>query len=89
MEYDVHTLLDGLTLVATAWVIYMLRFKLSDTYQAAQDSVQVVYVVRPHPEPCTHVSIRRKIECRRSGFSFSIGAAPVFMSRVLLPCVIV
>ena len=48
MEYDVHTLLDGLTLVATAWVIYMLRFKLKDTYQVAQDSVQVYYVVRLH-----------------------------------------
>ena len=46
MEYDVHTLLDLLTLVATAWVIYMLRFKLSDSYQHEQDTIQTYYVVR-------------------------------------------
>lgn len=62
MEYDVHTLLDGLTLVATAWVIYMLRFKLKDTYQAAQDTVHLYYVVPPHSPPCicapqTHMEI--------------------------------
>lgn len=43
-----HTLLDGLTLVATSWVIYMLRFKLKDTYQSAQDTVHIYYVVRPY-----------------------------------------
>lgn len=47
MEYDMHTLLDGLTLVATSWVIYMLRFKLKDTYQAAQDTVHIYYVIVP------------------------------------------
>ena len=48
-----HTLLDGLTLVATSWVIYMLRFKLKDTYQAAQDTVHIYYVVRLSSEPST------------------------------------
>lgn len=49
MEYDVHTILDMLTLVATAAVIYELRFKLVDTYQDDQDSVKTYYVVRSAP----------------------------------------
>ena len=46
MEYDIHTILDGLTLAATAWVIYELRGPLKGTYQADQDNVQTYYVVR-------------------------------------------
>ena len=46
MEYDVHTILDLLTLVATGFVIYGLRVPLKDTYQADQDTVQTYYVVR-------------------------------------------
>ena len=45
MEYDIHTILDGLTLVATVWVIYELRVTLKSTYQAEQDNVQAYYVV--------------------------------------------
>lgn len=41
-----HTILDMLTLVATAAVIYQLRVKLVDTYQDDQDSVKTYYVVR-------------------------------------------
>ena len=53
MEYDVHTVLDMLTLVATAAVIYQLRVKLVDTYQDDQDSVKTYYVVRvPLVRPC-------------------------------------
>lgn len=33
MEYDIHTLLDALTLVATGWVIYSLRGPLKESYQ--------------------------------------------------------
>lgn len=46
MEYDVHTLLDLLSLAATAWVIYMMRFSVTDSYQADQDTVKTYYVVR-------------------------------------------
>ena len=46
MEYDVHTVLDMLTLLATGWVVYTLRFKLADTYQDDQDSIKTYYVVR-------------------------------------------
>ena len=46
MEYDIHTVLDLLTLVATLWVIYELRFPLADTYQKDQDTIQSYYVVR-------------------------------------------
>ena len=47
MEYDIHTVLDALTLLATLWVIYELRFPLKSTYQASEDSLQSYYVVQP------------------------------------------
>lgn len=46
MEYDIHTFLDLLTLLATLLVIYMLWFPLKDSYQAAEDNIQSYYVVR-------------------------------------------
>lgn len=46
MEYDIHTVLDFLTLAATAWVIYELMLPLKDTYQGDQDTIQWYYVVR-------------------------------------------
>lgn len=51
MEYDIHTILDGLTLAATAWVIYELRGPLKSTYQAEQDNLQAYIVVRLSPHP--------------------------------------
>lgn len=45
MEYDIHTVLDGLTLAATGWVIYELWGPLKSTYQAEQDNIQAYYVV--------------------------------------------
>ncbi|CAL5224074.1 g6699 [Coccomyxa viridis] len=47
MEYDIHTVLDLLTLIATVWVIYTLRIPLKDTYQEEQDSVQTYFVALP------------------------------------------
>ena len=46
MEYDIHTFLDLLTLLATSLVIYMLWFPLRDSYQAAEDNIQSYFVVR-------------------------------------------
>ncbi len=46
MEYDIHTVLDLLTLIATAWVIYMLRGPLKDSYQAELDNLNHLFVVR-------------------------------------------
>ena len=51
MEYDVHTLLDLLSLAATAWVIFMMRFRVTDSYQADQDTVKTYYVVRASSSP--------------------------------------
>ena len=67
MEYDVHTVLDLLTLVATAWVIYTLRVTLRDSYQNEQDTIQTYYVVR---RPClVHAhniaACARPSDCRR------------------------
>lgn len=47
MEYDIHTLLDGLTLLATFGVLYALWFTpIKNTYQSELDSVKFYYVVR-------------------------------------------
>ncbi|KAK1356014.1 ER lumen protein retaining receptor [Heracleum sosnowskyi] len=47
MEGDIHTVLDTLTLGFTAWVIYMMRFKLKSTYMAELDSFPLAYVLVP------------------------------------------
>eukprot|EP01024_Parvocaulis_polyphysoides_P052895 TRINITY_DN524_c1_g1_i4.p1 TRINITY_DN524_c1_g1~~TRINITY_DN524_c1_g1_i4.p1 ORF type:complete len:291 (-),score=5.20 TRINITY_DN524_c1_g1_i4:80-892(-) len=47
MEWDMHTLLDLLTLGATCWVIYMVWLKLQHTWQKEQDIIQVWYVAVP------------------------------------------
>lgn len=47
MEYDIHTLLDLLTLAATGWVVYMLRGPLKGSYQADMDSVNPLLVLLP------------------------------------------
>jgi hypothetical protein len=46
MEYDVHTLLDLLTLSATLWVLYTMRTKLARSYNARKDSTRVELIVR-------------------------------------------
>ena len=46
MEYDIHTLLDALTLCATTAVIYALTLTpIKNTYQSDLDSVRWYYVV--------------------------------------------
>eukprot|EP00877_Chromochloris_zofingiensis_P000685 jgi/Chrzof1/10617/Cz05g05110.t1 len=48
MEYDIHTVLDAMTLVATAWVLYsMIATPVKQTYQAELDSVKWYYVIIP------------------------------------------
>eukprot|EP00898_Chlorokybus_atmophyticus_P000650 jgi/Chlat1/1586/Chrsp123S01842 len=47
MEYDIHTLLDLVTLAVTVWVIYMMRFKLQASYAADLDTLQLPYIVIP------------------------------------------
>ena len=47
MEYDIHTVLDGLTLVATGGVIFcmLLQPDIRQTYQKDQDKLQWYLVV--------------------------------------------
>ncbi|KAF7095618.1 hypothetical protein CFC21_097738 [Triticum aestivum] len=45
MEYDIHTILDSATLVATLFVIYMIRFRLRSTYMLDKDNFALYYVV--------------------------------------------
>ncbi|KAK4770566.1 hypothetical protein SAY87_031098 [Trapa incisa] len=47
MEYDIHTLLDSATLIATLWVIYMIRFKLASSYMGDEDNFAIFYMVIP------------------------------------------
>jgi ER lumen protein retaining receptor len=48
MEYDIHTVLDLLTAVATAGVLYaMLATPVASTYQADLDTVKAYYVIAP------------------------------------------
>lgn len=48
MEYDVHTLLDGLTLLATVGVIFCMTLQpdVRQTYQKDQDKLKFYFVVR-------------------------------------------
>ncbi|XP_068655337.1 uncharacterized protein [Aristolochia californica] len=45
MENDIHTFLDGATLMSTLWVIYMIRFKLKSTYIKELDNMQLYRIV--------------------------------------------
>ena len=47
MEYDIHTLLDLFTLLATLWVIYTMRTTLKTTYNLDMDSFQASYILVP------------------------------------------
>lgn len=47
MEYDIHTVLDLLTLAATGWVIYSLRVTLRESYQKDLDVLPHWVVLAP------------------------------------------
>ena len=42
---DIYVVLDSITLVSTLWVIYMIRFKLKNTYTKDLDNMPLYYVV--------------------------------------------
>ncbi len=48
MEYDIHTVLDAMTLIATAGVIFcmLVQAQIRVTYQKDQDRLKFYYVVR-------------------------------------------
>ncbi|KAL9667124.1 hypothetical protein QQ045_001473 [Rhodiola kirilowii] len=47
MEVDLHKFLDLVSLVSTAWVIYMIRFKLQSKYIKELDNMPIYYLVVP------------------------------------------
>ncbi|XP_021274183.1 putative ER lumen protein-retaining receptor C28H8.4 isoform X2 [Herrania umbratica] len=47
LEGDIHTLLDFATLIFTAWVIFMIRYKLKSTYIKELDNFPIYYMVVP------------------------------------------
>ncbi|XP_021736931.1 putative ER lumen protein-retaining receptor C28H8.4 [Chenopodium quinoa] len=44
---DIYIALDCITLVSTLWVIYMIRFKLKNTYLKELDNMPLYYVLVP------------------------------------------
>ncbi|KAF5726573.1 putative ER lumen protein-retaining receptor C28H8.4 [Tripterygium wilfordii] len=46
-EANIHTALDIASLLSTAWIIYMMRFRLKATYMKKQDTVALYYTVAP------------------------------------------
>lgn len=73
MEYDVHTILDLLTLAATGWIIFMILTKLKSTWQQDKDVMLEAYVVRSmlwcfhtHTAPITSFSRFARLLCRNS-----------------------
>ncbi|XP_039057595.1 ER lumen protein-retaining receptor erd-2.2-like [Hibiscus syriacus] len=47
LEGDIHTLLDLATFVFTAWVMYMIRFKLKSSYIKELDNFPIYYLLVP------------------------------------------
>ncbi|KAJ0966974.1 hypothetical protein J5N97_023891 [Dioscorea zingiberensis] len=47
MEFDIHSVLDFAMLVATLWVIYMMRFKLEPVDMKRKDNFRIQYAVVP------------------------------------------
>lgn len=45
LEGDIHTLLDFATLIFTAWVVFMIRYKLKSTYIKELDNFPIYYMV--------------------------------------------
>ena len=74
MEYDLHTVLDALTLAATAWVVYTIRMKLNHTYQAQLDSIYSYYVVDSR---MAHFFVASHVRC-------VLEAAPCLVLAVLV-----
>lgn len=60
MEGDIHTVLDFATLVSTAWVLYMIRFKLKSSYIAELDNLPLYYMVKARSFLFSHVDIKKK-----------------------------
>ncbi|KAL9673160.1 hypothetical protein QQ045_029413 [Rhodiola kirilowii] len=47
MEKDIHTVLDFAALVASVWVIYMIRYKLKSSYIKELDNMPLYYLAVP------------------------------------------
>ncbi|KAG6571595.1 ER lumen protein-retaining receptor, partial [Cucurbita argyrosperma subsp. sororia] len=47
LRIDFYSILEFITLVSTVWVIYMIRFKLKNTYVKSLDNFHLYYVVVP------------------------------------------
>ncbi|XP_050364021.1 uncharacterized protein LOC126782753 [Argentina anserina] len=47
IKVDVHAVIDLATLISTAWLIYMIRFKLKSTYIKELDNFRLYFVVIP------------------------------------------
>ena len=82
MEYDIHTFLDLLTLLATLLVIYMLRIPLRDSYQAAEDSMQSYIVVCGHMPLSLHPPALQPVHAFAWHLSLLFTVLPTGYTRV-------
>lgn len=78
MEGDIHTVLDFATFLSTAWVIYMIRFKLKSTYIAELDNIPIYYLV----VPCAVLAILIHPYTQHSYFSRILWAFCVYLESV-------
>ncbi|KAG6787405.1 hypothetical protein POTOM_009044 [Populus tomentosa] len=78
MELDAHSVLDMATLISTAWVIYMIRFKLKSTYIKELDSMPLYYLV----VPCVILALIVNPFTRFCYFSQVLWAFCVFLESV-------
>ncbi|KAB5569774.1 hypothetical protein DKX38_003567 [Salix brachista] len=78
MELDAHAALDIASLISTAWVIYMIRFKLKSTYIKELDNMPLYYLV----VPCIVLALIVNPFTRFSYFSQVLWAFCVFLESV-------
>ena len=83
MEYDVHTLLDLLTLATTGWIIFIMMTQAKGTWQADKDTLWEVYIVRPEAaspwlvQPGTHIFDVSDMAARAVSILFGINTVTV------------
>ena len=78
MEYDIHTVLDLLTLVGTGSVIYALYGPLKETYQKEQDSLNPLFIVGP----CLVLAMIAHPSTRHAWFFRVLWAFAVYLEAV-------
>ena len=78
MEYDLHTLLDTLTLVATLWVCRMMQTSVRTTYNEVLDPTPLALIVGP----CVGLAIFAHPTTKHLWFNRVLWATCVYLEAV-------